>query len=69
MPSAKKRSKPAVGTVFERVYKGKTHRLEVVSHENQIMFKLNKELFSAPSTAAKYLTGSEVNGWTFWKID
>lgn len=69
MPSPKKRPAPTIGTVFEKQYKGKLHKLKVAQHKDKVLYQLGKELFPSPSAAAKSLTHTEVNGWKFWGID
>ena len=69
MAAPKKRSKPAVGTIFEKRYEGKRHELKVVRQDGDILFELDQKRYTSPSAAAKSLTKSEVNGWRFWKID
>lgn len=69
MPKRKSRNTPPIGAIFERNYEGKTLRLEVVSKEGTIRYKVGKELFGSPSGAAKAIVKQEVNGWVFWGID
>jgi hypothetical protein len=69
MPAAKKRTKPKVGLEFVREYKGKTYKLKVVKTEGGVGYELAGKVFTSPSTAAKSITKSEINGWKFWKID
>ncbi len=50
-------------------YKGKTYTLKVVKTDRGIGYDLRGTVFSSPSTAAKSLTKTEINGWKFWRID
>ncbi len=65
----KKRPQPAIGTVFERQFKGRNYSLTVVRAHGGVAFRVGETLFTTPSRAAKHITGTEVNGWVFWKID
>lgn len=65
MPAAKQRAKPKLGTEFVKEYKNKTYKLRVVKDG----YELAGITYTSPSTAAKTITKTEVNGWKFWKID
>ena len=68
MPTPKKRSLPAVGSVYTREYKGRKVSLTVVSSEGGgVAYKMGRDVFRSPSAAAKSLVGAEVNGWVWWK--
>lgn len=70
MPKRKKRKMPSVGSVFTREYKGKTHKLKVVNLPNsEIGYELGKQTLRSPSAAAKLITGTEVNGWVWWRME
>jgi len=69
MPKRKKRALPTVGSLFERSYKGKVYRLKVIESQTGIAYELADRKFNTPTAAAKSLVKTEVNGWTFWKID
>jgi hypothetical protein len=68
MPKAKERPSPEIGSEFSKVFKGKTFKLKVVKGANGTGFQLGSKFFTSPSAAAKSITGSETNGWRFWKI-
>lgn len=51
------------GTEFRAHYKGETHLARV---ENSALV-LNGKRYDTPSAAAMSITGSPVNGWTFWE--
>ncbi len=68
MPKAKKRQAPPVGSQFPKTYKNVKYTLTVIKSDGGVAYKLGRAVFSAPSAAAKSITGSEVNGWRFWRI-
>ena len=68
MAKRKDRNPPRVGATFERVYKGVTYRLQVVSEHGRIRYKVGTDLFDSPSGAAKSIVKQEVNGWVFWGV-
>lgn len=51
------------GTEFRAHYKGETHLARVESGA----MVLNGKRYDTPSAAAMSITGSPVNGWTFWE--
>jgi hypothetical protein len=51
------------GTEFRAHYKGETHLARV---QNGALV-LKDQRFDTPSAAAMAITGSPVNGWTFWE--
>ena len=51
------------GTELRATYKGKTYLARVESGA----LVLNGERFDSPSAAAMSITGTPVNGWTFWE--
>jgi hypothetical protein len=69
MPQRKPRQLPTVGSVFEKTFRGEVYRLTVVKTGEGVRFKIGGKTFRTPSGAAKSITGSEVNGWSFWGID
>jgi hypothetical protein len=70
MPRAKKRHPLAVGSQYSREYKGKKYLVKVVRLENgRTGYKVGQDVFTSPSTAARSITGSHVNGWSWWKIE
>ncbi len=69
MAKKKARRNPPIGATFERTYVGRTHRLEIVSEDGTIRYKVGKDLFDSPSGAAKAIVKQEINGWVFWGID
>jgi hypothetical protein len=69
MPKRKQHSVPQVGTKFEKTYKGKQFVLSVVAEDGRTQFRVGRTTFSTPTAAAKNITGGEVNGWKFWRIE
>jgi len=51
------------GTEFRAHYKGETHLARV----EKGALVLNGQRYDTPSAAAMAITGSPVNGWTFWE--
>jgi Restriction Enzyme Adenine Methylase Associated/Protein of unknown function (DUF2924) len=51
------------GTELRSTYKGKTYLARV----NSGALVLQGQRFDSPSAAAMSITGSAVNGWTFWE--
>jgi hypothetical protein len=51
------------GTEFRAHYKGETHLARV---QNSALL-VNGQRYDTPSAAAMAITGSPVNGWTFWE--
>jgi len=51
------------GTELRSTYKGKTY----VARVNSGALVLQGQRFDSPSAAAMSITGSAVNGWTFWE--
>jgi hypothetical protein len=54
---------------FERTFKGTTYRLSVMQLQRAVGYKLADTIYHSPSAAAKAVTGNDVNGWWFWRID
>lgn len=52
-----------VGTEFRASYKGETHLARVEGGA----LVLSGKRYDTPSAAAMSITGSPVNGWTFWQ--
>lgn len=52
-----------VGTAFRAKYQGATVTAEVRSDG----LHMNGEVAGSPSQAARMVTGTNVNGWTFWE--
>ena len=69
MPKKKNRIPPEPGCVFQREYKAKTYEMLVVLETGQISYKVGAVVYRSPSAAAKSVTNTEVNGWSFWEID
>lgn len=69
MPRRKKRPSPAIGTIRKREHKGEIYVMEVVELAGEIRYKVNDVAYRSPSGAAKSITGNEVNGWQFWRLD
>ena len=51
------------GTEFRAHYKGETHLARV--EKGALVY--NNKRYDSPSAAAMAITGSPVNGWTFWE--
>lgn len=69
MPKPKKRKAPNIGSIFEKIYKGKTYKLKVIYSPNGLAFELDGDIFKTPTAAAKSITKREVNGWEFWLMN
>ena len=69
MAKRKERKLPQPGARFSRTHKGETYIMEVVSQGGRIGYKVEQEIYSSPSAAAKVITKTEVNGWVFWGLD
>lgn len=69
MAKKKEREMPTVGSSFKKKYKGKTYELVVVDNSGIIGYQLEDTIFKSPTGAAKSITGHEINGWSFWKMD
>ena len=52
------------GSVLRKKYKGQVYEVEV--RGGQILY--NGKGYTSPSGAAVAVTGSSVNGWTFWEV-
>lgn len=65
----KERTIPLPGCKFKRTWKDIEYEMKVIKVGEAIKFKVNNEIFSSPSGAAKSITKQEVNGWRFWKIN
>ncbi|MBT4198219.1 hypothetical protein [Desulfobacula sp.] len=64
----KERKLPAVGSTFDRNFKGMVYTLTVVEDGGIIKYAIEKDIFKTPSAAAQSLVKHkyEVNGWVFW---
>jgi hypothetical protein len=60
---------PKPGTAFERKWRDKSYRLQVVEKNGTLAYEVGGRIFSTPSAAAKSITKQEVNGWRFWHMD
>jgi len=73
MPRKIKREKlPQVGSVFEKLFRGRTVRATVISIDpsiGHVRLEVNGTQYKSPSAAAKALAGHEINGWVFWGMD
>ena len=70
MPKANPHVPPAVGSEFSRRYKGATYTVKIVQLQGgAIGYEVGVQVFTSPSTAAKSVTGSHVNGWQWWNIE
>jgi hypothetical protein len=68
MPKRKPRKPPKIGAEFVREFKGKRHTLKVVDEDGRVGYRVGAKTYRSPTGAAKSITGTEVNGWSFWKI-
>jgi hypothetical protein len=68
-PQHKKHKLPRVGSTYERSYKGKVFRMELVSIKDKLHYRVSGNDFRSPSGAAKSITNTEVNGWNFWHME
>jgi hypothetical protein len=64
----KTRTPPSVGMVFEKTFKWKTYKMQVVEHNGSIGYRVLGKVYRSPTGAAKAITKTEVNGWNFWDI-
>ena len=69
MRTRKSRPLPGIGSTFKKEYKGESYTLKVVQEEGKLMYYLGGKCYASPSSAAKSVTKTEVNGWRFWGID
>lgn len=53
------------GTQFRAVYKGKTHRAEIVMGR---WVDDGGNIRNSPSDAARAITDTNINGWRFWLV-
>ena len=60
---------PRVGSSFERKYKGKVFRMELMRIKDKLVYRVAETDYYSPSAAAKSITGTEVNGWKFWNME
>jgi len=63
------RKYPKIGNIYSKTYKKKEYKLEIVDYNGKIGFKVNNNIYLTPTGAAKSITNSDVNGWSFWKIN
>jgi len=68
-PQRKDHKLPRVGSSFERTYKGKKFRMELIKTKDKLLYRVSGTDYSSPSAAAKSITCSEVNGWKFWNME
>lgn len=68
-PQRKNHKLPRVGSSFERKFRGKVFRMEVIRKKDKLMYRVSETDYSSPSAAAKSITGSEINGWKFWSME
>jgi hypothetical protein len=57
---------PSGTALHHRGFRHADHTVRATVVENGILF--DGHTYSSPSGAARSITGSEVNGWTFWKL-
>ena len=69
MPVRKTHSLPKVGDTFNRTFKHVQYTMTVVEEGNRIGYKVGNNVYRSPSAAAKSVTQTAVNGWTFWRIE
>ena len=69
MPKRKERTPPKVGTAFERTFKAKIYKMQVVEKDGRIGYRVLGKVYPSPTAAAKAITKTEVNGWSFWGMD
>jgi hypothetical protein len=70
MPKAKVHIPPDVGSQFSRRYKGISYTMTVVQLQaGAVGYSVDGRVHTSPSTAAKSITGSHVNGWQWWGIE
>jgi hypothetical protein len=56
---------PAAGTVLEREHGGRTHKVTVLEDG---LFSYARQTYKSLSTIAKVITGTEWNGWLFFRL-
>lgn len=69
MPKRRTRRPPKVGMTFRRRYKGRLYHVRIVRTRGRVGYQVRGKLYATPTAAAKSITGTDVNGWTFWRID
>ena len=73
MPAKKLRTNfPQIGNTISRQYKGLTFQARIVEVNKaygKVALEMEGVIYDSPSAAAKKITGSDVNGWVFWKLD
>jgi len=69
MARKKKRRSPSVGIKYAKRFKGKIYKMVVSRIDGGIGYTVSGKTYKSPSTAAKSITKTEVNGWIFWKMD
>ena len=63
------RARLEAGMQLVAKHKGDTHTAEVVMLDGKPCFKLSDgATYQSPSSAAKAITGTSVNGWRFWSV-
>jgi len=70
MPQRINRKQPKVGSKYiKNLRGGKSHTLEVIKENGDILYKLGGSKFRTPTAAAKHIVNYEVNGWKYWGIE
>lgn len=69
MPVRKAHGLPKVGDTFNRTFKHVQYTMTIVRARKGIGYKVGNNIYSSPSAAAKSVTQTAVNGWTFWHIE
>ncbi len=69
MHERKQRPSPKAGTSYVKTYKGRKYTMKVIEVNGELAYSVSGNQYRTPTAAAKSITGNEVNGWTFWKMD
>jgi len=65
----KPRSLPRAGRNFSRSYKGRRYVVHIVRTQDGIAYECNGTIYNSPTGAARAITRTAVNGWSFWGLD
>jgi hypothetical protein len=63
---------PEIGTIVFKKYKGLTVQAKIVEVNKaygKVALEMDGVIYDSPTAAAKKISGNEVNGWVFWKLD
>jgi hypothetical protein len=69
MPKTTLHEPPLPGSTFSRMYKRERYIMVVEKTEEGVGYKVGKTIYRSPTAAAKSITKTEVNGWSFWGIE